>query len=568
MPGKVAIGKQDFASVIENKLFYVDKTSFIKEWWESGDDVTLITRPRRFGKTLAMSMTERFLSSRYPDSVLFRGLEIWKEEKYRKLQGTYPVIFLSFASVKAGSFVEARKKICCIITSLYEDLPGYLDMSRLRSRDREAVAAVSATMDDTDAGFSLHRLCCLLEGYYGKKAVILLDEYDTPMQEAYARGYWDGLSDFVRGLFNATFKTNPYLERAILTGITRVGRESMFSDLNNLEVVTATSEKYETAFGFTEEEVFRALEEYGLADQKQQVKEWYDGFTFGRCPHIYNPWSVINFLGKGKFKSYWANTSSNTLVSNLLQKSDTETKLIMEDLMRGGELRTALDEEVVFSQLDRKQGAVWSLLLAGGYLKVKEVRLNRRKKPEYTLSVTNHEVHRMFGDMFTDWFEGRHCSYNRFSEALLSDDVSGMNRYMNEITLSTFSYFDTGRDHGENFYHAFVLGLVADLGEIYEITSNRESGDGRYDVMLVPESRTDNGIIIEFKVFRPERERTLEETAAGALAQIEEKRYETVLRKRGVSPERIRKYGFAFKGKEVLVCKGGGENTGEVIPGL
>lgn len=299
MTGTIGIGNQDFETIRKKEYFYVDKTGFIREWWENGDSVTLITRPRRFGKTLNMSMLEKFFSVGYAGrSDLFEGLSIWQEEEYRQLQGTYPVIALSFADVKEKTYQDARKKISEIIMDLYNKFSFLAESDRLSENEKMIYRQSSAGTGDRMESGSLKTLSNYLMKHFGKKVIILLDEYDTPMQEAYVEGYWDELTAFTRGLFNATFKSNPYMERAIMTGITRVSRESMFSDLNNLEVVTTTSEKYADSFGFTEEEVFAALEEYGLSDQKQQVKDWYDGFAFGSRKDIYNPWSIINFLDK------------------------------------------------------------------------------------------------------------------------------------------------------------------------------------------------------------------------------------------------------------------------------
>ncbi|HBN57066.1 MAG TPA: hypothetical protein DD414_09850, partial [Lachnospiraceae bacterium] len=315
MARTVGIGYQDFGQVIEKNIFYIDKTAFIKEWWENEDAVTLITRPRRFGKTLNMSMLEQFFSVSYAGrgEELFGELAIWEEEKYRKLQGTLPVITLSFADVKESSFTEARKKICSTIRNLYDRYDFLPDSGCLNEKERELYHKVSAEMENYVATGSLRALSKYLTDYYGKKVLILLDEYDTPMQEAYVYGYWEELVEFIRSLFNSTFKTNPYLDRAVMTGITRISRESIFSDLNNLEVVTTTSEKYETSFGFTQEEVWSALEEYELLTKKEEVKDWYDGFVFGRQEAVYNPWSILNYLDKKKFSAYWANTSSNSL---------------------------------------------------------------------------------------------------------------------------------------------------------------------------------------------------------------------------------------------------------------
>ena len=551
---KVAIGIQDFAKIRKMHYFYVDKTDFIKEWWSSGDDVTLITRPRRFGKSLNISMLERFFSNKYAgQGELFEGLSIWEDEEYRALQGTYPVISLSFARVKETNYKNARDKICEIITNLYSKYYFLRDSEVLTAKDREYFDRISADMSDSDATSALYQLSDFLCRYYGKKVIILLDEYDTPMQEAYVDGFWEELVAFTRSLFNSTFKTNPYMERAMMTGITRVSKESIFSDLNNLEVVTTTSGKYATAFGFTEEEVFAAMDEMGLED-KEQVKRWYDGFVFGDVCDIYNPWSIINYLDKGKLNTYWANTSANGLVGKLIREGSGEIKKTFERLLEGETITATLDEQIVYNQLNRREGAIWSLLLASGYLKVVAADI---KEERYELCLTNYEVKRMFDSMVSGWFDASEGSYNDFIKALLLGDLDAMNEYMNRVSLSVFSSFDTGnRPSGaepERFYHGFVLGLMVDLRDRYVITSNRESGFGRYDVMLEPKDKADDAFILEFKVFNRRREQTLSDTVASALAQIEEKNYAAVLMEKGIPETKIRKYGFAFEGKNVLI---------------
>ena len=563
MARTVGLGIQSFEKIIENNYLYIDKTDFIREWWESGDDVTLITRPRRFGKTLNMNMTERFFSVEYAgQGQIFEGLAIWKHEKYRNLQGTWPVIMISFAGVKETTYQNAQKRLCHIITELYNRYDFLLDSGILNENEKEFYRKVSDDMESYIAAEALRTMSGFLMRYYGKKVIILLDEYDTPMQEAYVHGYWEEMAALTRSMFNAAFKTNPYMERAIMTGITRVSRESMFSDLNNLKVVTATSEEYRDSFGFTEEEVFAALDEAGLSDRREEVKKWYDGFIFGSCQDIYNPWSVINFLDTGKAAAYWANTSSNSLAGKLIREGSPEIKMVMEELLRGGTLHTVLDEQIVFSQLDQGDEAVWSLLLAGGYLKAVHSELNtERLEMEYDLKLTNLEVRFMFLQMIRGWFGGCRRVQNAFLQALLSDDLEGMNEYMNVISCEVFSSFDTGkksseRTQPERFYHGFVLGLLAELQDRYVITSNRESGFGRYDIMLEPKEKEQNAFIIEFKVVRVKRQETLKDAVQSALEQIEKKQYETVLRNRGIRPERIRKYGFAFEGKTVLIGKG------------
>ncbi|MDD7643082.1 MAG: AAA family ATPase [bacterium] len=560
MTRQVAIGIQSFEDIRKNSFFYIDKTSLIKEWWEAGDSVTLIARPRRFGKTLNMSMLEHFFSVDHADrGELFEGLSIWEDEKYRALQGTYPVISLSFARVKETNYKDTREMLCAILRNLYIKCSYLKDSEILTDADKAYFDRMLAVeISNSDVSSALYQLSYFLYCYYGKKVIILLDEYDTPMQEAYVNGYWDEIVSFTRSLFNSTFKTNPYLERAVMTGITRVSKESIFSDLNNLKVVTTTSDEYATAFGFTEEEVFAALDEYGYGDQKDDVKYWYDGFIFGQHKDIYNPWSIINFLRSGKLNTYWANTSSNALVSKLLRQGSVTIKNMFEKLLDGESISCPIDEQIVYDQLDADEDAVWSLLVAGGYLKVlgQEPKVSGRPQM-YTLDITNAEVRDMFYDLVRGWFRANKSEYNGFVKAMLACDTDAMNDYMNDVAMNTFSYFDTGKrpkkEKPETFYHAFVLGLLVELNGEYSVTSNRESGYGRYDVMIEPGDKNKNAYILEFKVFNARREKTLEDTVQAAHAQIEEKQYEAALIAKGIPSERIHKYGFAFEGKKVLI---------------
>ena len=577
----ISIGIQGFSDLREQDCFFVDKTNFIKEWWENRDVVTLITRPRRFGKTLNMSMLDCFFSNKYADRAdLFEGLSIWQNETYRKLQGTYPVIFLSFAAVKAGNLEDAKTQIKQEIARLYWENRNLMKEDIFGEDERELYYRTTVKMDDVTAQDSLRNLSVWMERYYGRKVIILLDEYDTPMQEAYVQGYWDEFTSFVRSLFNATFKTNPYLERAIMTGITRVRypkcvkfaeqtsngsvlTEPIFSDLNNLRVVTTTSNLYADCFGFTEEEVFAALVEYGMGDKKDEVKQWYEGFTFGEHRDIYKPWSITNYLDERRLYPYWASTSSNGLVSRLIRTASADVKEKMEDLLKGKTITVNFDEQIVYNQLDDNEEAIWSLLLASGYLKVQNIDYRGiTLEPWYTLDITNIETLSMFMTMFRGWFKNKDANYNDFVKALLKGSLKEMNIYMNDVALATFSSFDTGKkpsekSQPERFYHGFVLGLLVELRDRYQIRSNRESGYGRYDVMLTPVTEVDDAIVIEFKVHEPDEEESLQDTVRTALDQITEKNYDAELLLQGIPADRIRHYGFAFEGKRVLIGQDG-----------
>ena len=560
MARTISVGEQNFSTIRERNCFLVDKTMLIKDWWENEDSVTLITRPRRFGKTLNMDMLDCFFSTGYANrSDLFEGLKIWEYEEYRNLQGTYPVISLSFAKLKNDSLSGIQEKMSDIFGSLYIRYSDMVEKStKIPEKMKKKFDSICEKLNKGNSGNTvtdaISYLCEVLFAEYQKKVIILLDEYDTPLQEAYTGGFWDEMVSFMRIFFNSTFKSNKYMQRAVMTGITRVSKESLFSDMNNLELCTLSSVKYQEYFGFTEQEVFDSMDEFGYTN-KDEVKYWYDGFTIGEKRDIYNPWSIINFLDKGKLKSYWSNTSSNGLVSRLIREGNRKLKTDFENLLGGGTVQKEIDEEMVFNQLESSRDAVWSLLAMSGYL-----RINSVNEGVYELQIVNHEVMLMFRKLIKDWFMESEDNYSDFISAMLCCDIQTMNEYMNLLTVSMVSSFDSSKNANdflapEKFYHGFVLGLLVELRERYSVKSNRESGIGRYDVMLIPKDKMkDKAFIIEFKVVNRNRgEKSLEDALKNALKQIEENRYEQNLTDMNVPKENIVKYGFAFEGKKVLI---------------
>ena len=563
MARTISIGIQSFEDLRTNGYFYVDKTSFVRDWWREGDDVTLVCRPRRFGKTLNLDTVRCFLSTEYAGrgEELFGGLRVWDDPSMHALQGTVPVIFVSFARVKQSSFEDMLKRINTILTNAVRE-HGYLrGWEGLTEVDRARLNAVDDTMDAVTCANVPNLLCDLLRRYWGIKPVVLLDECDAPMQQAWTHGFWDEATDFMRDLMNSTFKTNESLGRGLITGVTRVSRESIFSDLNNLTVVTTSVPLYQTAFGFTQSEVDDALVESGREDMRQRVCDWYDGFVFDGVSSIYNPWSITHFLRYGVFDAYWANTSSNSLVSSVVRRGGRVLKRDFEELMRGGRISKIIDEQVVFSELDGRPDAVWALLLAAGYLRAPGPVPEDVVYTPRPLELTNREVQVTFDRMVKGWFQDASDDYDDLCTAILAGDAETATDCLAEVVYACASSFDVAgrpsrRSAPERFYHGLVLGLLAKLRGRYSVESNRQSGYGRYDVALVPTdgaTGTDSAAVIEFKVFDPRHEETLEDTCARALAQIEDKRYVAGLVERGISRERIHVYGMGFRGKECLV---------------
>ncbi len=549
----IPTGEQKFATLRERNLFYIDKTQFIQDWWDRNDRVTLVTRPRRFGKTLMLDTIRTFFSPEFKNRKdLFEELEIWRNKRFREMQGNIPVVFVSFSGTDSDTYEGMKQGIKNIIGNIYNSFRRVLDLNLLYDTEKEQFNSVCRNMSDETAQIALQDLSIYLARQFGELPIILLDEYDAPLQAAWIGGYWDKAINFLRGLFNFTFKANDSLGRGLMTGVTRISKESLFSGVNNLKVVTITSKLYTNYFGFTENEVFAAMDEYGL-QEKEKVKQWYDGFIFGGVQDIYNPCSIIGYLSEHSFEPYWAQTSSNVLVGQLIASSSVKIKKEAESLIQGKSITVFFDEQIVFSQLNRKPGAIWSLLMATGY--VKPLYFDR-ETCKYEITLTNYEVRILMDDIISEWFNNDNNDGEKFRKALLSDDIEEINKIMSDIAENTFSFFDTGKKEPERFYHAFILGMIVDFRGHYEIVSNRESGLGRCDVMLIPLRDVERGIIIEFKTRDPKKEKSLKTTCNNALNQIKKMHYASTLHSRGIAKNAIYSYGFGFDGKEVLITGG------------
>ena len=554
------IGFQDFADFASGKKFYVDKTYFISEWIRKNPRISLITRPRRFGKTLMMSTVRDFFDphlAKNPE--YFERLWVWRDSDCRELYGKIPVVSISFGNCKGKDFKQAIRGMASGLKSLYHSKNYLLEGHKLDEEEKKEFSQIENALFECQEWaieIGIQKMCQYLEKEYGTKPILLLDEYDTPLLEAYADGYWDEMIGLCRQLFHNTFKDNDYFYRAIITGVTRISKNSLFSDLNNIAVYSVTDHEYSDCFGFTEQEVMDALKCQNM-DRFKEVKAMYDGFIFGNHRDIYNPWSICNFIEREQLISYWVNTSSNKIIGDIIRKHPVRSKHEIEDLMAGNVVHKEINEDITFQYMDGDENSLWSLLLSVGYIKADNV----IKKGQYTecdLSVTNQEVMGMFKTEILGMFQNGSLYYNEFIKALLRQDTEEMEDILQDISYSSMSYFDVGtskRRAPENFFHGLVLGLIVSLKDRYRIVSNRESGRGRYDIAMYPLQESLDAYIMEFKVFDERKERSLEETLANALAQIEEKRYEADLIAAGISGEHICKLGFAFQGKEVRCQK-------------
>ncbi|WP_432205469.1 AAA family ATPase (plasmid) [Cetobacterium somerae] len=539
------VGVDDFKEIIESNYYFVDKSLLIDELLSKKSKVTLLSRPRRFGKTLNMSMLNYFFSieDRENNRKLFQGLNISKIDKM-EYAGEYPVIYISLKDIKVDSWEKCLEKIKDLIVQLYRK--KYFVREILKEYELEAFdKAIAGNISAAELENSLLNLSSMLERYHGQKVIILIDEYDTPLVTAHSQGYYDEAIFFFRNFLSAALKGNPYLEFSVLTGILRVAKESIFSGLNNLSVSTILDNDF-NHFGLTEDEVEELLKYYELEYGLEDVKKWYNGYRFGK-KLVYNPWSLINFASKSELNPYWVNTSDNSLIKELLDKNDSKVIDDLKAVFSGNEIEEVITENIIFSDLEDVD-TIWSLMLFSGYLTYDRVKISEITGAKtYFLKIPNYEVQSFFKNTFIkEYSHGKTAMYFKMLEDLYKGDIKKFEYKFKELYLSAISYHDSG--DSEKYYHHFMLGLLLTLGDKYIITSNRESGYGRYDIALEPKDKKNFGLIFEFKIGD---KNSIHEKAKEALVQINEKKYDVAMKNNGVS--KVIKIGMAFSGKDVAI---------------
>lgn len=552
---KIPIGISDFKTLIDEDYLFIDKSELIKEFWESNGQTILVPRPRRFGKTLNMSMLKYFFgNSNEENKYIFKGLNIEKHKDIMELQGKYPVIYLSFKDEKHSSFEYLKEGLSNLFSELFIEHDYCLNNNKLHKIDIEYYNSVinkQATV--IELGNALKKLSEYIHAYFDEKVIILIDEYDVPIQAAYVNYYYSEAIQFMRNLLSGAFKDNVSLKKAMITGILRVARESVFSGLNNLKVESILSYEFSDKFGFTDPEIEKLVFDYNIKEELNNLKEWYNGYYFGETT-IYNPWSILNYLSSPKagLKPYWVNSSSNDLVNLLLGKGSEEVKKDLEVLISDNNINKIIDENIVMGDIEKSSDNLWSFLLFTGYLKANEA-YRKEEYIYYNLSIPNREVKSLYKSIIENWFKDTITkqNYDIMINSLVTGDIKIFGKLLRQFVLKSISYFDVGGYEGEKVYHAFVLGMLISLNDTHEVLSNRESGYGRYDVMLIPKDISKLGIVIEFKKLDPDDEETLEETADEALKQISDKKYSTTLESRGIN--NIKEIAIIFKGKEVYI---------------
>ena len=539
---KIGIGVSDFKDIIEQEYFYVDKTKFIEEISENGAIVQLITRPRRFGKTLNMSMLRYFydISGKDANRKLFKNLYIENSATIEE-QGKYPVIFISFKDIKALTIEEMYSQVRTLISEIYDNYKFLRE--NLDERDRVIFDKIWTEDKSGNYFNSLKQLAKYLKEYYNQDVILLIDEYDTPMVSAYENGYYDEIKSFFTGLFGSALKENPALKKAVLTGIMRISKENIFSGLNNIRVNTILESDFSQYFGLTEKEVENSLVEYGLEARLDEVQKWYNGYIFGGV-RVYNPFSITNFLDRKKIMPYWVNTSSNSLINKVLKEANSSIFEELSRLFQRETISKTIDIYSNFNELNSPE-QIWYLLTNSGYLTpVEEIDFGK-----YSIRIPNEEVHYFFERDFISHFLGSIDNFDKTLEYLLSGDLEDFSYELESIMESNVSCFDFTSKSKESHYHVFILGMLLGLRRKYYIHSNREGGRGRYDLVVEPMDKSKNGLVIEFKVARSKEE--LLSSSEEALKQIEEKNYTRELKMRGI--KRVVLVGISFYQREFEV---------------
>ncbi|VYU06031.1 AAA family ATPase [Clostridium butyricum] len=559
MKKTIQVGTSNFKEMIEENHYFVDKSLLIKEFVQNGAKVILTPRPRRFGKTLNMSMLKYFfdIENKEENKDLFKGLKIENEKEIMKMQGEYPVIFLSFKNEKYTTFEEFKYGIKSLMMDIYRDNVYLLESDNLIDQDKDKFEAIlTGKADMVEYYKALSTLMHYMNIHYNKKVMLFIDEYDVPVQESYLKNYYEEAINVIRIILTAALKDNVYLEKSLVTGILRVAKESILSGLNNLEVNTILGLNFNNKFGFEEEEVKDLLQYYDLEAKMDEVKTWYNGYMFGGKV-IYNPWSVLNYIKNYEqgFMPYWINSSGNELIKRLLSRGTKETKECLEELIKGNTITKIVDDHIVMKEVDEDEENIWNFLTMSGYLKSVKQELIRGKI-KCNLKIPNEEVKIFYENLIVKWFKESLTSqnYNIMLKALITKDVEVFGGFFERFVLNNVSYFDVSGTEPEKVYHAFVLGMIVSLNNEYEVKSNKESGYGRYDVMLIPRDSSKLGIIIEFKKIDDFMKKSIETGIQEALKQIEENKYEAELIDRGVDD--ILKLAIVFKGKKVKIVEG------------
>ena len=546
----IGIGISDFKMLRVRDNYYIDKTMFIKDIIDNQSGVILVTRPRRFGKTLNMSTLKYYFDCRAKDSQeLFKGLKIMsQDEKYTSKLGYYPVIYLTLKDAGLMNYEMMLMQLKTIMMELFYEHRNLLEGEMAEGERNIFNKILSANISDVELMNSLKMLSKIMYQYYDRPVILLIDEYDVPLQHAYVQGYYEKAIEFYKTFYGMTFKDNPYLEKTVLTGVSRVAKESIFSGANNFDVFTILDNEFADDFGITEEEMDKVIEDFKVEDDKEEIKKWYDGYKIGDKEGIYNPWSILNYLTRKEIRQYWVNTSSNDLIK-LILKNSTTVKEKIERLLKGEAIEVPINLETVIVGIENNEDNVWGLMLGTGYLKVVEVVDLPNKK--YKVAIPNYEIKLLFEEIISNWFKDKVIGNDLKSilKDLVTLNLKEYEKKFEKLVVEMFSYMDVGENTAENFYHAFVLGMLVGLKDTYYVNSNRESGMGRYDIMLEPKDKNGNSFIMEFKVLEDKEEKTIEETIENAKKQIEGKQYEQNLKERGF--KNITKMVYAFKGKEV-----------------